>query len=601
MSLRGDAGRRRSTGCAWARCCAASARPTRWPTPSGRCACCPARSTSSGVAVVVALSVAPQLVESVQRVRRARRLRGAAGGAASARCAASRSRCSRTPWSARCSWPRRWTRAATAAPARRPARRAGVTGGAHAGRAARASASAPTGCSTAPRPRAARAARAAGRRRSLCCARARARAAGGCSRTRYRPDPWRAPEWIVAGCGVVPRPCCCVSVGDGAAELDPSLYPLRLAAAAARCRRSRSWSPALPAFAAPPPVRPAAPRRPRRRRRTPAPATAGGRRDRASTGSPSPTPTPPRPCCATSTCTSTRASCAWSSAAPASGKSTLLGAINGLVPHFTGGTLAGRVTVDGRDTADAPAARARRRRRRRRPGPARRLRHRHRRGGARLRDGAARPSPPDVMRKRVEETLDLLGLAELRAPRAARAVRRPAAAGRDRRRCSPPHPRVLVLDEPTSALDPTAAEEVLAADHPPGARPRRHRRARRAPARAGGAVRRPGGPPAPATARVARRRRRPRCSRAHRVAPPVVELGRLRRLVARCRCRCATPGARPRPLRDRLAGPPCRPAGAAARRRRRCCAPAASSVRYGDVVAVARRRPDPARPARSPR
>ena len=32
------------------------------------------------------------------------------------------------------------------------------------------------------------------------------------------------------------------------------------------------------------------------------------------------------------------------------GKSTLLGAINGLVPHFTGGTLAGRVVVDGRDT-----------------------------------------------------------------------------------------------------------------------------------------------------------------------------------------------------------------------------------------------------------
>src|SRR5690606_10446720 len=33
------------------------------------------------------------------------------------------------------------------------------------------------------------------------------------------------------------------------------------------------------------------------------------------------------------------------------GKSTLLRAVNGLVPHFTGGTLTGRVTVDGRDTA----------------------------------------------------------------------------------------------------------------------------------------------------------------------------------------------------------------------------------------------------------
>ena len=36
------------------------------------------------------------------------------------------------------------------------------------------------------------------------------------------------------------------------------------------------------------------------------------------------------------------------------GKSTLLGAINGLVPHFTGGTLHGRVTVAGRDTATSP-------------------------------------------------------------------------------------------------------------------------------------------------------------------------------------------------------------------------------------------------------
>ena len=36
------------------------------------------------------------------------------------------------------------------------------------------------------------------------------------------------------------------------------------------------------------------------------------------------------------------------------GKSTLLGTVNGLVPHFTGGTLAGRVVVDGRDTRTHP-------------------------------------------------------------------------------------------------------------------------------------------------------------------------------------------------------------------------------------------------------
>ena len=33
-----------------------------------------------------------------------------------------------------------------------------------------------------------------------------------------------------------------------------------------------------------------------------------------------------------------------------SGKSTLLRCVNGLVPHFSGGTLHGRVVVDGRDT-----------------------------------------------------------------------------------------------------------------------------------------------------------------------------------------------------------------------------------------------------------
>src|SRR2546421_7187709 len=36
------------------------------------------------------------------------------------------------------------------------------------------------------------------------------------------------------------------------------------------------------------------------------------------------------------------------------GKSTFLGALNGLVPHFTGGRLSGRVLVDGLDTASYP-------------------------------------------------------------------------------------------------------------------------------------------------------------------------------------------------------------------------------------------------------
>lgn len=142
------------------------------------------------------------------------------------------------------------------------------------------------------------------------------------------------------------------------------------------------------------------------------------------------------------------------------GKSTLLGAVSGLVPHFTGGVLSGRVVVAGRDTST----------------------HKPRE----LADlvGTVGQDPlahfvtdtvedelaygmeslglaPDVMRRRVEETLDLLGLAELRD--------RPIAtlSGGQRQRVAigsvlTPHPRVLVLDEPTSALDPAAAEDVLA-------------------------------------------------------------------------------------------------------------------------------------------
>jgi energy-coupling factor transport system ATP-binding protein len=69
---------------------------------------------------------------------------------------------------------------------------------------------------------------------------------------------------------------------------------------------------------------------------------------------------------------------------------------------------------------------------------------------------------PDVMRRRVEETLDLLGLADLRD--------RPllSLSGGEQQRVAigsvlTVHPKVLVLDEPTSALDPPAADEVLAA------------------------------------------------------------------------------------------------------------------------------------------
>ncbi|GAA2979521.1 ABC transporter ATP-binding protein [Actinokineospora diospyrosa] len=145
------------------------------------------------------------------------------------------------------------------------------------------------------------------------------------------------------------------------------------------------------------------------------------------------------------------------------GKSTLLRAINGLVPHFTGGTLTGRVLVDGRDTAINPP---------------RELADVVGMVGQDPVAGFVTDTveeelaysmeslaiPAAVMRKRVEETVDLLGLADLRD--------RPLASlsGGQQQRVAigaalTAHPRILVLDEPTSALDPGAAEDVLAAVH----------------------------------------------------------------------------------------------------------------------------------------
>ncbi|MFF3085294.1 ABC transporter ATP-binding protein [Streptomyces nojiriensis] len=143
------------------------------------------------------------------------------------------------------------------------------------------------------------------------------------------------------------------------------------------------------------------------------------------------------------------------------GKSTLLGAVNGLVPHFTGGTLYGRVLVDGRDTAEHPP---------------RELADVVGVVGQDPLDGFVTDTveeelayameqlaiPPATMRKRVEETLDLLGLADLRH----RALHELSGGQQQRVAIGSvltAHPRILVLDEPTSALDPTAAEEVLAA------------------------------------------------------------------------------------------------------------------------------------------
>ncbi len=143
------------------------------------------------------------------------------------------------------------------------------------------------------------------------------------------------------------------------------------------------------------------------------------------------------------------------------GKSTLLRCLNGLVPHFSGGQFGGMVRVGTLDTkAFAPRDLARH-------------------VGFVFQDPESQMLtdrvddeiafgleqqglPLSTMRKRVEEMLDLLGVAHLRD-------RSPATlSGGERQRVAiasamATHPSILVLDEPTSQLDPWGAEEVIAA------------------------------------------------------------------------------------------------------------------------------------------
>jgi energy-coupling factor transporter ATP-binding protein EcfA2 len=143
-----------------------------------------------------------------------------------------------------------------------------------------------------------------------------------------------------------------------------------------------------------------------------------------------------------------------------SGKSTLLGVVTGLVPRFTGGHLEGDLLLDGASILRTPP------------------RERAHVIGYVGQDPLAGfvtdtveeelaygmeqlGLPSDTMRRRVEETLDLLGVAHLRS----RDLR--TLSGGEQQRVAigsvlTMHPRLLVLDEPTSALDPTAAEDVLA-------------------------------------------------------------------------------------------------------------------------------------------
>jgi energy-coupling factor transport system ATP-binding protein len=143
------------------------------------------------------------------------------------------------------------------------------------------------------------------------------------------------------------------------------------------------------------------------------------------------------------------------------GKSTLLRAINGLVPHFHGGRWSGQVIVAGQDTRTTPP--------RELAGSI----------GFVFQDPDAQfvvevvedelafamenaGLAQTVMRRRIEEALDQVEIAHLRH----RVIT--TLSGGERQRVAiaaalTVQPRILLLDEPTSQLDPHTAEEVLTA------------------------------------------------------------------------------------------------------------------------------------------
>ena len=145
--------------------------------------------------------------------------------------------------------------------------------------------------------------------------------------------------------------------------------------------------------------------------------------------------------------------------ASGSGKSTLLRCLNGLVPHFYGGTFSGRASVLGHD----PVAEG--------PGRMSRL------VGLVFQNPEAQcvatvvedelafamenhGLPETTMRQRIEEVLVQLGISALRGRRLE------TLSGGERQRVAigavmTLQPRLLVLDEPTSQLDPQGAEDVL--------------------------------------------------------------------------------------------------------------------------------------------
>jgi energy-coupling factor transport system permease protein len=175
-----------------------------------------------GVAVTVAISVAPQLVQSVQRVARARRLRaGRTRGLKALRSIVVpvlEDALERSLHLAAAMDSRGYGRAGSAT---RRSRRltgalvlagmCGLCAGAYGLLDATAPALLGLPAMTAGAVLCVAGLRLGGRR---------------VTRTTYRPDPWRLPEWAVAGSGVLSAVLLFSNLGYQPAELNPSLYPL---------------------------------------------------------------------------------------------------------------------------------------------------------------------------------------------------------------------------------------------------------------------------------------------------------------------------------------------------------------------------------------
>jgi energy-coupling factor transport system permease protein len=200
-----------------------------------------------GVAVTVSLSVAPQLVESVQRVRRARRLRGASGrGLRALRAVAVpvlHDALDRSLLLAAGMDSRGYGRTGRATRGSRRltatlmlAGMAGLCVGAY-------------GLLDATLPAALGVTGfAAG---TLLCVAGLVLGGRRVSRSRYRPDPWRWPEWAVLACGVACAAGLCLHLGYSPAALNPAVLswpPLPLLPAAV------ILTAAAAGFLAPPPA-----------------------------------------------------------------------------------------------------------------------------------------------------------------------------------------------------------------------------------------------------------------------------------------------------------------------------------------------------------